>query len=150
MGSGLEDGDNTLELSGFFDLQLYYSIGTWGGVYRFDEIPFTHFPIPYPKIESIINDDTKDWITEINEDLDGNIWFALDGYGACKYDGKAFTHFLKKDGLHSNNVTFVEFDYDRNIWFGTRVAEKDNPDPKKQIGKGGTCLTENQCRCFLK
>lgn len=112
-------------------------IGTWGGVYTFDGKGFNHFPIPYPTVETKINEDTKDWITEITEDSEGNIWFGRDGYGACKYDGKSFTHFLRKDGLHSNNVIEIEIDKDENIWFGTRVAEYDNPDPEKRIGKGG-------------
>ena len=112
-------------------------VGTWGGVYRFDGEKFTPFQIPYPNVETAINEDTKNWVTEIKEDSEGNMWFARDGYGACKYDGKSFTHILKSDGLHSNNVTEIEFDSKGNIWFATRVAEKDNPDPEKQTGKGG-------------
>ncbi|OJJ23164.1 hypothetical protein BKI52_02075 [marine bacterium AO1-C] len=121
----------------FIDSKGEIWIGTWGGVYKFDGKKFTSFPIPYPKVATAINEDTKDWITAIKEDAEGNMWFARDGYGACKYDGKSFTHFLKKDGLHSNNVTEIAFDRDGNTWFGTRVAEKDNPDPKKRTGKGG-------------
>lgn len=111
-------------------------IGTWSGVYLFDGQHFSSFELPTPKIETIINQDTKGWITEITEDSQGNIWFGRDGYGACKYDGKSFTHYLKKDGLHSNHITNIKF-VDEEIWFGTRVAEKDNPDPKKRLGSGG-------------
>ena len=128
----------------FIDSEDTFWVGTWGGVYKFDGKSFTHFPIPYPKVETTINEDTKNWITEIKEDSKGNIWFARDGFGVCKYDGKSFTHFLKKDGLNSNNVTEIEIDKDGDIWFGTRVAEKDNPDPKKRTGKGGVNkLTKN-------
>ena len=119
------------------DTKGVFWVGTWGGVFKFDGETFTHFPIPYPKVNTPINEDTKKWITEIKEDAEGNIWFARDGYGACKYDGKSFTHFLKKDGLHSNNVTEIEIDKNNDIWFGTRVAEKDNPDSEKRFGKGG-------------
>ena len=80
----------------FIDSKDTFWVGTWGGVYKFDGKSFTHFPIPYPKVETIINEDTKNWITEIKEDSEGNIWFARDGFGVCKYDGKSFTHFLKK------------------------------------------------------
>ncbi len=112
-------------------------VGTWGGVYQFDGREYTPFPLPYPKVNTPINEDTKYWITQIKEDNNGHIWFARDGYGITKYDGKEFTHILKNDGLHSNNVTVIEFDQEGNFWFGTRVAEKDNPDPQKRVGKGG-------------
>ncbi|MEY3241750.1 MAG: hypothetical protein RIR11_3189, partial [Bacteroidota bacterium] len=121
----------------FIDSKGQFWIGTWGGVYKFDGKTFTPFPIPYPKVETPIKDDTKDWISEINEDADGNMWFARGGYGACKFNGTSFAFFLKKDGLYSNHVTEIEFDGAGNIWFGTRVAERDNPDPEKRIGKGG-------------
>jgi ligand-binding sensor domain-containing protein len=112
-------------------------IGTWGGVCQFDGINFKDFPIPYPTIETRINEDTKDWVTSIIEDSKGNIWICRDGYGACKYDGKGLTHFTKKDGLYSNNVQGIAEDKNGNIWFGSRVAEKDNPDSNKRFGDGG-------------
>lgn len=124
-------------------------VGTWGGVYIFDGKEFTPFPIPIPKVTTPINEDTKNWITEIKEDSEGNIWFGRDGHGACRYDGKSFVHILKKDGLHSNNITDIEFDQDKNIWFGTRVAEKDNPDPQKRKGSGGVNkMIENEIISF--
>jgi len=124
-------------------------VGTWGGVFTFDGKEFKHFPLPYPEVETKINVDTKNWITGIREDADGNIWIARDGYGACKYDGKSFVHFLKKDGLHSNNVTEIEFDEEGNVWFGTRVAERDNPDPEERTGKGGVNkLVDNEMLSF--
>ncbi len=119
------------------DSKGVFWVGTWAGVYIFDGKEFRHFPIPNPKIETIINEDTKGWITEIEEDSNGNIWFGRDGYGACKYDRESFIHFTKKDGLHSNNITSIEFDEDGNTWFGMRIAEHDNPDHTKRSGKGG-------------
>jgi ligand-binding sensor domain-containing protein len=112
-------------------------IGTWGGICQFDGSQFIAFTLPYPNVDTPINNDTKDWITDITEDAEGNIWIGRDGYGATKYDGTALSYITKKDGLHSNNVTEIEMDQDGNLWFGTRVAEKDNPDPEKRSGKGG-------------
>lgn len=144
-----EDSYSNMISTLMVDSKGTFWVGTWGGVYNFDGKEFNHFQIPYPKIETTINEDTKDWITEIKEDAEGNIWFARDGYGACKYDGKSFSHFLKKDGLHSNNITEIEFDKNESIWFGMRVAEKDNPDPKKRNGKGGVNkMTENRIISF--
>ncbi len=124
----------------FIDSKGIFWVGTWDGVYTFDGKDYKPFPIPLPAVETMINEDTKNWIKEINEDAEGNIWFAQGGYGACKYDGKNFTPVLVKDGLHSNSVTEIEFDKEGNIWFGTRVAEHDNPDPKMRKGKGGINL----------
>lgn len=118
-------------------------IGTWNGVCKFDGETFTNFRLPNPVIKTIPNKDTENWITEIMEDSKGNIWFAKDGFGASKFDGKSFVHFTKKDGLFSNNVQEITEDKNGDIWFGTRVAEKDNPDPNKRFGKGGVQKFEN-------
>lgn len=121
----------------FIDSRGIFWIGTWGGVCKFDEIEFENFPIPYPKVETQINPDTKDWITSISEDSKGSIWFGRDGYGATKFDGNSFVHFTVKEGLNSNNVQSIIEDNEGNIWFGTRVAEKDNIKSNKRIGNGG-------------
>ena len=112
-------------------------VGTWGGVCRFNGETFTKFDLPIPTIDTPLNKDTISWITEIMEDSKGNIWFGRDGYGACKYDGTAFVHFLKKDGIYSNNIQEITEDRDGNIWFGSRVSEKDHPDESKRFGAGG-------------
>lgn len=119
------------------DSEANFWIGTWGGVCKFDGAEFESLSIPYPDVETQINPDTENWITSIIEDSKGNIWFGRDGYGACKFDGKSFTHFTTKDSLSSNNVQSIIEDKDENIWIGTRIAEKDNPDPNKRNGKGG-------------
>ncbi len=112
-------------------------VGTWGGVSRFDGTTFLNFPIPNPDIKLLPYQSTMNWVTEIIEDKQGNIWFSRDGYGACKYDGKSFTHFTKKDGLASNNVQAIHEDRHGNLWFGSRVAERDNPDANGRAGDGG-------------
>lgn len=132
-----DDFNSNMIANLLIDSKNVFWVGTWNGVYKFDGKSFRHFSIPFPKVDTKINEDTKNWIMGISEDAKGNIWFLRDGYGVCKYDGNSFTHFLKKDGLHSNNVTQIEFDKDGNVWIGTRVAERDDPDPKKRFGKGG-------------
>jgi ligand-binding sensor domain-containing protein len=112
-------------------------VGTWGKVCRFDGVLFTDFELPTPDIEVQSYQSTMNWVTEIMEDSQGNIWFGRDGYGACKWDGKTFTHFSKKDGLVSNNVQVIREDKQGNIWFGSRVTENDHPDSDKRKGAGG-------------
>lgn len=119
-------------------------VGTWGGVCRYNGIAFSNFPIPIPDVELLPYQTTMDWVTEIIEDKQGNIWFGRDGYGACKYDGKSFTHFTKKEGLPSNNVQVIREDKQGNIWFGSRVAENDHPDPDKRAGDGGLSRYDGQ------
>lgn len=131
-----EDPNSNVISKILIDRKKIFWVGTWNGIYKFDGVAFHPFSVPYPEVDTKINEDTKYWST-LSEDSEGNIWFRRDGYGLCKYDGNSFTHFLTKDGLHSNNVTTIEFDKDGSLWIGTRVAERDNPDPEKRFGKGG-------------
>ncbi len=55
----------------------------------------------------------------IFQDTYGYIWFATQGGGISKFDGKIFTNYSKQDGLVGNDVTFITEDKDRNIWIAT-------------------------------
>lgn len=117
-------------------------VGTWGGVYQFDGSSFSKFDLPKPEVSLLWYQQTMNWVTEIKEDSKGNIWFARDGYGACRYDGKTFTHFTKKEGLPSNNVTGIEEDSQGDIWFISRVVERDAPVTDSHAGEGGLSKLE--------
>ncbi|TXF90696.1 hypothetical protein FUA23_04450 [Neolewinella aurantiaca] len=112
-------------------------IGTWGGIFRYDGSTFSKFELPKPEVDTVWNQDTKDWTSVSMIDSKGNVWFTVDAYGATKYDGEKFTHFTKKEGLLSNSATSVTEDRNGNLWFGTRVSQKDHPDPAKRFGGGG-------------
>ncbi len=132
------NGLNSNSISNLFiDSKGIFWVGTWEGVYTFTQEKFTPFPLPKPKVQTPINPDTENWITDITEDSKGNIWFARDGYGASVYNGTSFKHYTTDDGLNSNNVQSIVEDAKATIWIGTRVAEKDNPDPNKRTGNGG-------------
>ena len=122
-------------------------VGTLGGVCRFDGSQFINFPIPNPNIEVPTYQETTNWISEIMEDSKGNMWIGRDGYGATKYDGESFTHFTKKDGLASNNITDIQEDKLGNIWFSSRMTENDHPDANKRFGSGG--LVKYNGKTFL-
>lgn len=121
----------------FIDSKGIFWIGTWAGVCTFDGKQFKDFPLPYPQVDTRINQDTKDWITEITEDKNGHIWFGRDGFGATVYDGQTLRSVTFKEGLNSNNVQAIREDFVGNIWIGTRIAERDNIDTNKRSGQGG-------------
>ncbi len=56
----------------------------------------------------------------ILQDRAGNLWFATEGEGVCRYDGKSCTCFTRRDGLSSNFVRSIQEDRRGNLWFGTR------------------------------
>lgn len=128
------------------DSKGIFWIGTWDRICQFDGKTFTEFPLPTPEVEVPSYQETARWVTGIMEDSQGNIWFSRSGYAVCKYDarlsdgvgpGFAFQHFTKADGLPSNCVQSMLEDSRGDIWFGSRVAEQDHPDPSQRSGAGG-------------
>jgi ligand-binding sensor domain-containing protein/serine phosphatase RsbU (regulator of sigma subunit) len=49
----------------------------------------------------------------------GNIWFATQGGGVSKYDGKSFLTYTTEQGLANNSVLSIAEDKSGNLWFGT-------------------------------
>ena len=97
--------------------------GTSMGVFRFDGKRFNAFDLPIPVIDTPSYKMVPGKVWELFEDSKGNLWFGRDGYGACKFDGRSFTHFTKKDGLCSNNVASIVEDAQGNIWFGSITSD---------------------------
>jgi Two component regulator propeller len=64
-------------------------------------------------------------IRDIFQDSKNNIWFASNGEGVFKYNGKTITQFTEKNGLVSNYVWMVEEGKDGNIWFKTNIRPQD-------------------------
>lgn len=55
----------------------------------------------------------------IFQDSFGFIWFATQGGGVSRFDGKHFVTYSKQDGLVGNDVTCITEDKNQNIWIGT-------------------------------
>jgi ligand-binding sensor domain-containing protein len=108
--------------------------GTNHGVFRYNGSSFSEFNIPNPVIENPSYKWEAGKVWSLIEDKKGNIWFGRDGFGACKFDGTSFTHFTRKDGLCSNNVSSIVEDKQGNIWFGSLSS-----DFPEYIKDGGVC-----------
>lgn len=97
--------------------------GTNDGAFRFDGTRFQPFALPTPPIKEPSHKWVAGKVWDLFEDSKGNIWFGRDGYGACRYDGRTFTHFTKEDGLCSNNVASIAEDPQGNLWFGSITSD---------------------------
>lgn len=60
-------------------------------------------------------------VLNVFQDSKGYIWFATQGGGVSKFNGKEFKNFTKNDGLLSNDITCISEDSDGNIWVGTTM-----------------------------
>ena len=58
-------------------------------------------------------------INAIHQSNEGYIWFATQGGGLSRFDGKTFKNFTKEDGLISNDITAVYEDDQHNVWIGS-------------------------------
>jgi ligand-binding sensor domain-containing protein len=56
----------------------------------------------------------------ILQDRNGHYWFASNGEGVYRYDGKTLTHITDKDGICSNFVLKIQEDVNGIVWFSTR------------------------------
>jgi ligand-binding sensor domain-containing protein len=89
------------------------------GACKFDGTSFTHFT----QKDGLCSNN----VSEIEEDKQGNIWFACLSYdlpkpikegGVCRYDGKTFTKYPEMEGLHKNDIYSVYADKKGDIWMG--------------------------------
>jgi ligand-binding sensor domain-containing protein len=99
----------------------------------------------------------------IFQDEDGNYWFASNGEGAYRYDGKTLTHITMKYGLCNDFVWKIQQDINGKLWFSTRDGFccydgifftdytdkiKNAPNGKFQYQKGGLFFAHLKGVCF--
>jgi ligand-binding sensor domain-containing protein len=60
-----------------------------------------------------------DYVVEIIQDSNGNLWFGTISRGAARYDGRTLTYVTTESGLAGNTVSSVMEDKEGNLWFGT-------------------------------
>lgn len=83
-------------------------------------------PPPAPAPQSIPWDSGAQggFITSLCRDRRNNIWVGTEGQGAWRYDpsapqGKAYTHFTRKDGLGDDDAYALACDGAGRVWVGT-------------------------------
>ena len=97
----------------FQDSKGYIWLGCQEGLVRFDGVRFLLFDkSKYPGLR-------ENFIWDIKEDWEGNLWLATNGGGVSRFDGKTFTTFDTSDGLASNILTKILIGRNNTIWFGT-------------------------------
>ncbi|MBL7923352.1 MAG: hypothetical protein JNL88_04050 [Bacteroidia bacterium] len=79
------------------------------------------------KTEATLSLPPGDTVSGLGKDMDcilqdrkGHYWFASNGEGVYRYDGKTLLHLTDKEGLCSNFVLSIQEDADGQLWFSTR------------------------------
>ncbi len=102
-----------------FDHKGWLWAATEDGVSCFDGKKFNAFPIPAADLSNHPYYEGPKRINSIIQDKSKNIWFATNGGGAYRYDGKTLTNFTTKEGLCDNFVQTILEDRSGGLWFGT-------------------------------
>ena len=122
---------------------LWFSSWNGGGVWRYNGKEFTNFlpsadyykanqdkrnsshaKSPFGNFQGTSYAQSQDHITDdmifsMIEDNSGNIWFATRDHGICRFDGKTFTSFGKKEGFDSRGATAILQDEKNGFWITT-------------------------------
>lgn len=123
-----------------------------------------------PKSEKVTRISIGDTVSVLGKDIacilqdkSDNYWFASNGEGVYRYDGKTLFHISKKDGLCSNFVLDIQEDIAGNLWFSTRngicrfdgtsFSDVTNPITNVSVGniklvKGGLFLGHLNGVCY--
>jgi diguanylate cyclase (GGDEF)-like protein len=108
--------------------------GTENGLNSYNGYEFEHFKRERGNPEALAND----FIFDLAEDRDGNIWLATNGGGLAKMERgtrrfESFRHDPESsNSISSNVIRTLLIDTDGIIWLGTRGAGLDRFDPKSK------------------
>ena len=78
---------------------------------------FSEATIPY--INSGPEDQIADYVRNIFEDKDGNLWMGTNGFGVARFDGKELKYFDQHNGLIGSQVTDIMQANNGDIWLST-------------------------------
>ena len=114
----------------YLDKDGLFWMGTLDGVCTYDGHEFKAFHLPKATVTDTNTILAYNRVSSIFQDSKGNYWFGTDGFGLTKYDGKAFTHYTKEEGLCDNNVSGIKEDKAGRLWVSTMF--------------GGVCILDNE------
>lgn len=133
----------------FEDKNKHLWVGTDKGIFIFDPVYETF---------TFVNDSTengirmKDWVSDIKEDADGNIWIVLPNQGLFKYNGDGLVHYPFGDTKlpDQGNPQCLCVDRSGRLWVGTNgkgvyLYNRENGRFTQYLGNnaGETLLGEN-------
>lgn len=75
-------------------------------------------PLIFPNLPSSASK-IGEYLREIHQDKNGNLWFGTLARGVARFDGKELLYFTKKDGLVGNQINGIVEDKKGNLWFAT-------------------------------
>ncbi|MGZ4054825.1 MAG: ligand-binding sensor domain-containing protein [Bacteroidia bacterium] len=109
---------NNSVMSFFKDKKDNMWIGTWGGgVSKLDYNAFMQRDtLIFQNYTQQKDGLAYNNIWSICEDKKGNIWFATSAQGVSVFDGKKFTNYHFKQGLHGVHISSVLADKKGNVW----------------------------------
>ena len=95
----------------FKDSKGFIWIGTDAGLVKYDGFHFQTFT----KKNGLVGN----FIRDIKEDKNGNLWIACYGDGLSKFNGDRFINYSTKNGLIHNEIRCLYFDKKQNLFIGT-------------------------------
>lgn len=119
----MNEGLSQINITSIFqDSRGFVWIGTRDGLNRYDGYSFTIYRYDAKNENTISNN----FIQDIKEDKNGNIWIATEGGGMNKYDVRhdVFTRYRHNtdnaNSISSNSVNRLLFDAKGNLWIATQ------------------------------